>query len=232
MGRKHFFFFTVFTVTLCSSAFSCGPCSAFAERRRQSKRFEGALEACAYDNVEKVEEYLTGGGDIERRDSAGWGLLHRAARANALDVVQLLVERGANLNALGDYLALYTPLKIAFAYDARHAAIYLQSFHQGPLPRTSRTPGYAAWFVEQLRAWVEEDAKHVHDDERISPYDGELRVYQSLFGGRWLSEGTFEELDSSGWDFDPSKLYLDEPARKEPPSKLAPIECRSRSAPY
>jgi hypothetical protein len=47
------------------------------------------------DDVECVRAYLADGGNLHVPDSAGWRLLHVAARSNAVGVAELLLVRGA-----------------------------------------------------------------------------------------------------------------------------------------
>lgn len=59
---------------------------------------ENALHAAAHGLVDELKHHLTKQ-DVHQADENGWMPLHEAARAGHLEVVQTLLEHGANIDA-------------------------------------------------------------------------------------------------------------------------------------
>lgn len=62
---------------------------------------EQLLQAAAQGDARRVRSLLGLGVDPDVRDAAGWPALMRAGRAGHLEVVRLLVQAGADVDALG-----------------------------------------------------------------------------------------------------------------------------------
>lgn len=56
--------------------------------------------------VEEIEKLLAQGVDVNQTDDEGYSALQAAAENDNLDVVKLLVEKGANVAYKGEYTAL------------------------------------------------------------------------------------------------------------------------------
>ena len=54
----------------------------------------------------EVEKSLANGTDVNSADEEGYSALHAASENGYLDVVKLLVEKGANVDYKGEYTAL------------------------------------------------------------------------------------------------------------------------------
>jgi cytohesin len=70
--------------------------------------------------VKDIQQYLDEGGDPNRRTDHQQTLLHIAADNSDLDVVKLLIARGADINAKGYHG--YTPLHLAVDADCDTSA--------------------------------------------------------------------------------------------------------------
>lgn len=69
-------------------------------------------DACYAGDMDKVQQLLDQGYDINSKDRAGATPLHYAASGGHLEVVDMLLERGANVHAQGHLD--YTPLHLAY----------------------------------------------------------------------------------------------------------------------
>jgi len=63
-------------------------------------------------NINRLKNLISGGADVNNRDSTGWTSLHYAARGGYLDCVKELIMNGADVNAFTDHVNM-TPLIIA-----------------------------------------------------------------------------------------------------------------------
>ncbi|XP_056298711.1 ankyrin-2b isoform X4 [Pseudoliparis swirei] len=70
-----------------------------AERKRKSDSNTSFLRAARAGNIDKVLEYLKGGGDIGTSNQNGLNSLHLAAKEGHVDLVQELLERGAAVDS-------------------------------------------------------------------------------------------------------------------------------------
>jgi len=57
-------------------------------------------EAARTGNIEAVKQHIAAGADVELKDDDGMTPLHHAARAAQSAIVKLLVDKGANVNAI------------------------------------------------------------------------------------------------------------------------------------
>lgn len=56
--------------------------------------------------LEQVKQLLRAGSDPNQTDDEGYSALHAAAENNYLDIVKLLIEKGADVHYQGQYTAL------------------------------------------------------------------------------------------------------------------------------
>jgi hypothetical protein len=82
-------------------------------RSRQQTSDVTVLSAVAKGDITQVESLLSKGADANLADRMRWTPLHIAARNNRLDIVELLVNKGANLNLNATNNRGQTPLHIA-----------------------------------------------------------------------------------------------------------------------
>lgn len=60
----------------------------------------GIWYAAQYGDIKRVEKLLKESWHVDRKDSAGYTALHYAARNGHLDVCRILLENGADVNAV------------------------------------------------------------------------------------------------------------------------------------
>ena len=73
--------------------------------------------------VAEVEKSLANGVDVNQQDDEGYSALQAAAENGNLDVVKLLVEKGANVAYKGEY----TALQLAEMAEQDEIVAYLKS---------------------------------------------------------------------------------------------------------
>src|SRR5262249_24018379 len=88
--------------------------------------------------LKEVQRYLDEGGDPNRRTDSGDTLLHLATSNENIEVIELLLARGADVNARG-YRG-YTPLSLAVASDCDTAP--RDGRHATELPLTGLLLGF------------------------------------------------------------------------------------------
>ncbi|TCB80505.1 ankyrin repeat domain-containing protein [Acinetobacter sp. ANC 4173] len=74
-------------------------------------------------DVEQVEQLLLAGADPNQTDEEGYSALQAAAENDHLDVVKLLVSKGARI----DYRSEYTALELAEMSENKDIIAYLKS---------------------------------------------------------------------------------------------------------
>ena len=74
-------------------------------------------------DVAEVEKTLANGVDVNQTDDEGYSALQAAAENGYLDVVKLLVEKGANIAYKGEY----TALQLAEMAEQDEIVAYLKS---------------------------------------------------------------------------------------------------------
>lgn len=73
--------------------------------------------------LEEVEKSLANGLDVNQKDDEGYSALQAAAENGYLDVVKLLVEKGADVAYKGEY----TALQLAEMAEQDEIVVYLKS---------------------------------------------------------------------------------------------------------
>ncbi len=81
-------------------------------------------------DVEQVEQGLQDGLDVNSADEEGYSALQAAAENDHLDVVKLLVSKGADV----DHRSTYTALELAEMAANKEVAEYLKSL-KGSIPK-------------------------------------------------------------------------------------------------
>ncbi|TNK94292.1 hypothetical protein OUY_02210 [Wolbachia endosymbiont of Leptopilina clavipes] len=57
------------------------------------------IEEVDQGNIQAVKNFIEQGGNIEAKNDDGWTLLHRSAWKGRTEIVEFLVDQGANINA-------------------------------------------------------------------------------------------------------------------------------------
>lgn len=81
-------------------------------------------------DVEQVEQGLQEGLDVNSADEEGYSALHAAAENDHIEVVKLLVSKGADV----DYRSTYTALELAEMAGNKDVVKYLKSL-KGSIPK-------------------------------------------------------------------------------------------------
>jgi len=135
------------------------------------------IEAIKSGNRATVQEMIDNGAELNQQDKPGWSPLNWAAGSGHLEIVDLLLERGADPLAVGRDLR--TPQMIALA--AGHAEVvkrlreaeanagapapsrrkYCRAYHVGDLRR------YAEWTSESQES-KDEDVVFLHEDYTVT----------------------------------------------------------------
>ncbi len=75
------------------------------------------IDACRFGFAGEVAEMLSTGVDMDIRDSDGWAPLHIVCLHGYTDLVRLLIEEGADVNARTTNEWAHTPLHLACRYS-------------------------------------------------------------------------------------------------------------------
>ena len=70
-------------------------------------------DAIMNENIDEVQLQLAAGGDVNEENSIGYTPLHYAGGVGRIDIVELLIEHGANINATDSSNKGATPLDYA-----------------------------------------------------------------------------------------------------------------------
>lgn len=120
------------------------------------------VEAVKTENVEAVEKLLDSGADLNQPDKHGWKPLNWAAARGKLEIVQLLLQRGADVYATG--IDQRTPAMIALA--AGHAGVagvlrQAESQSTGEKPAQPQRNYCKAFHLKQLRLFASWQEKKI-----------------------------------------------------------------------
>ena len=89
-------------------------------RRQENRRVESLIGAALYGREEEVDSAITSGVDVDARGSKGRAALHQAAQGAWVNIIQRLLDAGADVNICSDEMRYFlgpthgtTPLGIA-----------------------------------------------------------------------------------------------------------------------
>jgi ankyrin repeat protein len=106
MKQRVFLMLLILSLCVCGQAFAITPQEANSNM----------VECIMNDNAKGVKRMLSMGADVNFTDSKGSTPLHHAVLSGSNEVVQLLLENGANVN-VAEYINGDTPLTLAAAKD-------------------------------------------------------------------------------------------------------------------
>ena len=143
------------------------------------------IEAIKSGNRSSVAEMIAAGAELNQQDKQGWTPLNWAAGSGQLEIVELLLERGADPLAVGRDLR--TPQMIALA--AGHAEVVkrlrrAEAEARGGAPETSDRKYCTAYHLGDLRrysAWSS-DAQDLSDDDVVFLHQ-DYTVTKSIWTG-------------------------------------------------
>jgi cytohesin len=74
------------------------------------------IEAIEKGDIEAVKQHIAAGADVNANDDGGWAPLHYAALSGRKEIVELLIDEGADMNA-NEMHGNNTPLDLALSLD-------------------------------------------------------------------------------------------------------------------
>ena len=126
--------------------------------------------------VKDVQRYLDGGGDPNGRTEHQQTLLHIAADNSELDVIKLLISRGADLNAKGFHG--YSPLHLAVDADCDTSARKNRRLSELPVTRLLIESG-ADEFIRDDEGEIPRDTAVAYGKVATELYDAIPRMPSS-----------------------------------------------------
>jgi uncharacterized protein len=129
------------------------------------------IDAVKTGQLSKVEDALNAGADIHQQDEQGWTPLNWAAGKGNMEIVSLLLNRGADVFRTGRDQR--TPYKIALAAKHTDAARLLKKAEQAVNgASTDSTYGnyaraYLLGDLRKFRDWQESNGDELSDDDVV-----------------------------------------------------------------
>lgn len=185
--------------------------------------------ACKKGNIEDIKSYLKRGANANESDFCGFTCLHEAALEGHVDVVEILLQNGADINAQADENGYYeTPLMDAA--ENKHEETVQLLISKGANPNIYNIDGFTA-----LTKIYNE-----HKDEE--GYDEIIKMLEEA-GNKFAvapSHEKLEEVDSTNPDTvgpkeiveDPNNSYFSEIIRKKNIYKFAAEGAKEITANY
>lgn len=171
------------------------------------------IDAVKTGQLAKVEELLNSGSDIHQQDEQGWTPLNWAAGRGDLDMVQLLLDRGADVFHVGRDQR--TPYKISLAARHTDVARLLKEKEQasngasGDLSRENYAKGYLLGDLRKFDGWREENgnSRELSDSDVVFLHQ-DFTVTQLI----WPGENVIFNQDTPEWrDFCSRQLQFKVP---------------------
>jgi len=161
----------------------------------------------------KVEEVLNSGADIHQQDEQGWTPLNWAAGRGDVDMVKLLLDRGADVFRLGRDQR--TPYKISLAARHTDVARLLKEKEQasngtsGDSSPRNYAKGYLLGDLRKFSGWREENenSRELSDSDVVFLHQ-DFTVTQLI----WPGENVIFNQDTPEWrDFCSQQLQFKVP---------------------
>jgi len=168
------------------------------------------IEAVKSGNRESVRQAIEGGVEVNQQDKQGWTPLNWAAGKGDLEIVELLLERGADPFLVGRDLR--TPQMIALAAGRSDVVKALRRAEAELKPAEAKSPGRkycSAVFLKDLRrypAWAEnENGKQPLTDDDVVFLHEDYSVTRSI----WANEDVvFDKITEQWKNFCNSELQF------------------------
>lgn len=174
------------------------------------------IEAVKSGNKESVRELIAAGAQVNQQDKQGWAPLNWAAGKGDLEIVELLIQHGADPFLVGRDLR--TPQMIALAAGRSEVVKALRRAEAGRKETETSAPGRkycSAFHLKDLRrfpAWTENeitgaDAKQLTGDDVVFLH-GDYSVTRSI----WANEDVvFDKVTEEWKNFCNSELQFTVP---------------------
>lgn len=176
------------------------------------------IEAVKSGNKESVRELIAAGAQVNQQDKQGWAPLNWAAGKGDLEIVELLIQHGADPFLAGRDLR--TPQMIALAAGQSEVVKALRRAEEGRNGIDASAPGRkycSAFHLKDLRrfpAWTENeiagagpDAKQLNGDDVVFLH-GDYSVTRSI----WANEDVvFDKVTEEWKNFCNSELQFTVP---------------------
>lgn len=138
------------------------------------------IEAIKSGNRASVAEMIDAGAEINQQDKQGWTPLNWAAGSGQLEIVELLLERGADPSAVGRDLR--TPQMIALAAGHADVVKRLRQAEAGASDQSDRKY-CTAYHVSDLRAFPSFTETHQLADDDVVFLHQDYTVTRSIWAG-------------------------------------------------
>ena len=157
------------------------------------------IDAVKTGELAKVEEVLNSGSDIHQQDEQGWTPLNWAAGRGDLDMVKLLLDRGADVFRVGRDQR--TPYKISLA--ARHTDIaqllkekeHASNGTSGDSSSGNYAKGYLLGDLRKFSGWREERTSPELSDNEVVFIHQDFTVTRLI----WPGENVIFNQDTPEW---------------------------------
>jgi hypothetical protein len=171
------------------------------------------IDAVKTGEFAKVEEVLNSGADIHQQDEQGWTPLNWAAGRGDVDMVKLLLDRGADVFRVGRDQR--TPYKISLAARHTDVARLLKEKEQasnrtsGDSSPRNYAKGYLLGDLRKFSGWREENenSRELSDSDVVFLHQ-DFTVTQLI----WPGENVIFNQDTPEWrDFCSQQLQFEVP---------------------
>ena len=171
------------------------------------------IDAVKTGELAKVEEVLNSGADIHQQDEQGWTPLNWAAGREDVDMVKLLLDRGADVFRVGRDQR--TPYKISLAARHTDVARLLKEKEQaangtsGDSSPRNYAKGYLLGDLRKFSGWREENenSRELSDSDVVFLHQ-DFTVTQLI----WPGENVIFNQDTPEWrDFCSQQLQFEVP---------------------
>lgn len=157
------------------------------------------IDAVKTGELAKVEEVLKSGSDIHQQDEQGWTPLNWAAGRGDLNMVKLLLDRGADVFRVGRDER--TPYKISLAARHTDVARLLKEKEQtlngtsGDSSQKNYAKGYLLGDLRKFSGWREERTSPELSDNEVVFLHQDFTVTQLI----WPGENVVFNQDTPEW---------------------------------